>query len=63
VTPYSDAARLADRYPLVTVFGGKPPQSNRCDAFSQHGFFGKEAETVEEIANWMLKKPFRTGVK
>ena len=63
VTPYSDAARLTDRYPLVTVFGGSAAQSGRCEAFSQHGFYGKEAETVAEIVNWMLKKPFRTEVK
>lgn len=63
VTPYSDAARLSDTYPLITVFGGSAPQSERCDAYSQHGFFGKEAETVEEIVNWMLKKPFRAEVK
>jgi hypothetical protein len=62
-TPYSDAARLSDRYPLITVFGGKPPQSGPCDAFSQHGFFGKEAETVEQIVNWMTKKPFLETVK
>lgn len=63
VTPYSDAARLVDRYPLVTVFGGSAAQSGRCEAFSQHGFYGKEAETVAEIVNWMLKKPFRAEVK
>jgi hypothetical protein len=62
-TPYSDAARLSDRYPLITVFGGKPPQSGPCDAFSQHGFIGKEAETVEQIVNWMTKKPFLETVK
>jgi hypothetical protein len=62
-TPYRGAARLVDRYPLITVFGGPPPQSGPCDALSQHGFLGKEAETVEEIVNWMAKKPFRTEVK
>jgi hypothetical protein len=30
---------------------------------SQHGFLGKEAETVEQIVNWMLKKPFREKVE
>lgn len=63
VTPYSDAARLSDKYPLITVYGGAPPQSGPCDAFSAHGYLGKEAETVEQTVNWMLKKPFLHEVK
>jgi hypothetical protein len=63
VTPYGDAARLADKYPLISVFGGTPPQSGPCDPFSAHGFFGKESETVAQIVNWMLKKPFREEVR
>ena len=34
-----------------------------CEALSQHGFLGKESETVEQIVNWMLKKPFLYEVK
>jgi hypothetical protein len=63
VTPYSDAARLADKYPLISVFGGRAPESGPCDPFSAHGYFGKESETVEEMVNWMLKKPFREEVR
>jgi len=62
-TPYGEAARLSDKYPLITVFGGAPPQSGPCDAFSQHGFLGKESETVEQIVNWMLKKTISHEVK
>ena len=62
-TPYGDAARLSDKFPLITVWGGSPPQSDPCEAFSQHGFLGKEPETVEQIVNWMLKKPFQSEVK
>jgi pimeloyl-ACP methyl ester carboxylesterase len=57
-TPYLDAQRLGGRFPLVTVRGGKPAQSGPCDPLAQHGFFGKEAETVDAIAAWMLGKPF-----
>jgi pimeloyl-ACP methyl ester carboxylesterase len=62
-TQYSDGAWLAEKYPLISVFGGSPPQSGPCDAFSQHGYLGKESETVEQIVNWMLKKPFEYQVK
>lgn len=62
-TPYGDAARLSECYPLITVWGGLPPESSACEAPSQHGFFGKEPETVEQIVNWMLKKPFLYEVK
>ena len=62
-TPYGDAARLSEKFPLVSVFGGAAPQSGPCEPFSQHGFLGKESETVEQIVNWMLKKPFSQKVK
>ena len=63
VTPYAEAARLVDRYTLITIFGGRPPQSNPCAESSAHGYFGREPETVEQIVNWMLKKPFQEQVK
>jgi pimeloyl-ACP methyl ester carboxylesterase len=62
VTPYSEALRLADKYPLISVTGGKPPESEPCEALSAHGFLGKEEETVEAIVNWMLKKPHRSEI-
>jgi pimeloyl-ACP methyl ester carboxylesterase len=62
-TPYRDAARLAARYPLITVRGGKPPESNPCEPLSNHGYFVKEAETVDAIAAWMLGKPFPRAIQ
>ena len=62
-TPYGDAARLSEKFPLISVFGGATPQSGPCEPFSQHGFLGKESETVEQIVNWLLKKPFNQEVK
>lgn len=64
-TPYREAARVT-RYPLValiTVRGGKPPESGPCDPRSSHGFFGREAETVDAIAAWMLGKPFPRNIQ
>ena len=62
-TPYSSAKRLADRFPLISVSGGSPPQSNPCEAMSEHGFLGKEAETVEAMVKWMLKDAFPREIK
>jgi len=57
-TPYADAARLGTRFPLVSVKGGKTPETGPCDPLAPHGYFGKEAETVGAIAAWMLGKPY-----
>jgi len=57
-TPYREAAALASRFPLVSVRGGKPPESGPCDPLAAHGYFGREAETVDAIAAWMLKRPY-----
>lgn len=62
-TPYADAQRLSDKYPLISVLGGLQAKSDACDPFSPHGFYGKESETIAEIVNWMLKKPLRDVVK
>ena len=64
-TPYEAAARLNPRYafPLVTVRGGKPPESGPCEPLAAHGFYGKEAETVDAIAGWMLAKPFPKEIR
>jgi hypothetical protein len=64
-TPYREASRVT-HYPLValiSVQGGKPPESGPCDPLSNHGFFGREAETVDAIAAWMLKKPFPRNIQ
>ena len=61
-TPYYEAARLGEKFPLISVRGGKPPQSGPCDPFAAHGYFGKEPETVDAITAWMLKKPYRREI-
>lgn len=62
-TPYFEALRVAKRYPLVTVNGGKPAESGPCEPLAQHGFYGREAQTVEAIAAWMLRKPFPKEIR
>ena len=62
-TPYAEAERHGPKYALVSVSGGKPPETGPCDPLAPHGFFGKEAETVAAIANWMLQKPFAREIQ
>jgi hypothetical protein len=62
VTPHHEAARLALRYPLVTVHGGLPAQSEPCEAYSAHGYLGVEEETVTAIVGWMQGRQPPTDV-
>ncbi len=41
---------------VMTFTGGKPPQSGPCDALSQHGFYGLDAEVVKRIAGWIRQR-------
>lgn len=64
-TPYQEAQRIAgaQRYPLISVKGGEPARSDPCEAFSAHGYLGKEKETVDAIVNWILKKPYPATIE
>jgi len=62
-TPYASAVRLADRYPLVSVNGGKPAESGPCEPYAAHGYFGREAETAAAIAAWMLGRPIPKDIE
>jgi hypothetical protein len=62
-TPYYDAERVGAKFPLVSVSGGKPPETGPCDPLAPHGYFGKEAETVGAIAAWMLGKPYPEEIR
>lgn len=62
-TPYHAARALAEKYPLLSVSGGKAARSGPCDAFSQHGYFGKEAETVDAMVQWMRGEPYPANIE
>jgi pimeloyl-ACP methyl ester carboxylesterase len=59
VTPASDVAKLKRRLTnaraleIVELDGGDPPQSEPCEAKSQHGFLGIESEAVDAIAGFI----------
>lgn len=61
-TSYQDIPRGVAAFPLISVKGGKAPESGPCDPLHAHGFYGKEPETVDAIAAWMLGKPYRKEI-
>ncbi|HEX3632855.1 MAG TPA: alpha/beta hydrolase, partial [Casimicrobiaceae bacterium] len=62
-SPYSGAERLAKKFPLVSVSGGDPPQSDPCEAMSPHGYLGREAPTTQAIRNWILGHEFAREIQ
>ncbi len=56
--PYGAAESLGRTFPLISVKGGKPAESDPCEPFAAHGYFGKEEETVKAMKDWMLGRPF-----
>ena len=61
--PYNAAESQGRRFPLITVKGGKPAESDPCEPLSAHGYFGKEAETVKAMKDWMLGRAFPKTVE
>ena len=61
--PYNAAESQGRRFPLVTVKGGKPAESDPCEALSAHGYFGREAQTVKAMKEWMLGRAFPRTVE
>jgi hypothetical protein len=56
-TPYSSAEQNHKKYgtELITMTGGQS-KGSPCEAFSYHGFFGIEKETVTKIKKWILNE-------
>jgi hypothetical protein len=51
LTTYTGAKFIADKYklPLVTITGGGDFRGGACQAFTEHGFRGKEKEVMTAI--------------
>lgn len=58
LTTWSGAKSITDQYgiPLITVFGGSNFQGNPCNAFTEHGFRGKELEVMQTIREIILTR-------
>lgn len=42
---------------VIAIHGGGTPFGNPCDAHHYHGFIGREAEVVKDIADWIKAHP------
>ena len=51
LTTYPSAKSIAEKYavPLITVTGGSGFQGGACEAFTEHGFRGKEKEVMSAV--------------
>ena len=63
MSPYYNAERLSESFPLISVSGGDPPQSGPCDPQAPHGFFGKDAPVAQAMKNWMLGREFQRDIR
>ena len=62
-TTYSSAAKLAGKYPFITVKGGEAVQDNGCGPLGPHGFLGREVAVVTEIKNWIHGRPKKAEIQ
>jgi hypothetical protein len=61
--PYDRAVALSRRFPLVTVRGGRPAESDPCGPLSAHGYYGREEGTVAAIRAFVLGQPIPATVE
>jgi len=56
--PYTRARDISSKYgfPLITVTGATNPTGDPCQAFSHHGFRGREKETMAAILKWVKSR-------
>ncbi|CAA7619387.1 alpha/beta hydrolase [Magnetospirillum sp. SS-4] len=53
-TPYRDLASAIGDLPLITVIGTKDADGPDCEAYSAHGFRGREREVMRALAAWIV---------
>lgn len=60
-SPYRAVEKLG--YPLITVIGQDPPQSDSCQARNAHGFWGRDAQVVAAIRTWVDGNPYAKTIE
>jgi hypothetical protein len=60
VTPFSYFRTVSEKYkvPLVSVTGGSDFRGLPCQAFTQHGFRGKEFEVMKHVLKMLNSSPW-----
>lgn len=52
-TPYRDLKSAIGDLPLITVTGAKDTSGPACEAYTEHGFRGRERDVMRAIAAWI----------
>ena len=56
VTRYSSVLASRKNLPLVTVEGSRNPRGDACQAFTAHGFVGRERAVMLAIGDWIISR-------
>lgn len=62
VTRYSSIVDRKKNIPLITVEGSKNAHGDACEAFSPHGFVGREKAVMSAIGDWITSGKVATVV-
>jgi pimeloyl-ACP methyl ester carboxylesterase len=54
MTPFSGLKRYEGVVPILRVVGTGSPRGPACEAFTAHGFVGRERQVMGAIAGWLL---------
>lgn len=52
-TPYRDLKSAIGDLPLITITGAKDTSGPACEAYTEHGFRGRERDVMRAIAAWI----------
>ncbi|TWI43797.1 hypothetical protein IP92_04851 [Pseudoduganella flava] len=56
LTRYASIVQRKGTIPLVTVTGSVNPHGDACQAYTEHGFVGREQAVMRAIAAWVMRR-------
>jgi hypothetical protein len=62
-TPYRALASAIGDHPLITVTGTRDAGGPDCEAYSAHGFRGREREVMRAISAWIVSGAVAASVE